>query len=316
MARRAVEFRCDCGDYSPRVDSWLGNGTRHRSSKRHRSHSLEHSVAMSLREGRRWLTTRTKHAGLAMAPRLSPWLVNWMERWLARFGPRTPILAAQVARNMQLAGVYSDGAFRSHFRQVAQHLANALRVFHESASGGSPAAVGELARGEVHVDASLAHLREALAAGRGAVIAPPHVCNYLLTVVRLSQEIPLCIYLRWSKDERKRAVKKAWCEAAGLRVILEPASATDPSSRAAACVDILRRGEALVMTPDIVQRAGRGVPVRLFDRTVQLPAGAASIAMLAESPLVPAFGSVSGRVHTMTFGRPLAVQGLSRTEGG
>jgi lauroyl/myristoyl acyltransferase len=275
-------------------------------------------VDLSLRQSRRWLTAQASQAALRVSAHLSPGLVNLLERCVAVFGPRAPVVARQIARNMRAAGVHSDEAFAEHFRLVGQHLTNALRVFRLGASSanGSGPGVLELARSQTRVDPSIANLKSALAEGRGAVVAAPHVCNYLLTSIRLSQEAPVCLYLRWSKDEKKRKLKRAWCEAAGLRVMIEPASATDPSSRAAACVEILRRGDVLLITPDIVQRPGRGVAVRLFERDLFLPSGAASIAMLADAPMVPAFGRSDGGVHTMTFASPIRIEHLSRTQGG
>jgi len=232
---------------------------------------------------------------------------------LARWGPRAPVLARQVEVNMRSAGVGGRADVDEHFRQVARHLTNALRIFR---SGFAPDVVAEMARREIAVDSSMDLVRAAMSDGRGAVIIPPHVCNFLLTAVRLNQEIPLSIYLRWSSDPRKRELKEAWCKAAGLNAILEPANATDPSARAAACVDILRSGRALVMTPDIVQRAGRGAAVKLFGRIVDLPTGPASIAMLAESPLFSMFGFTRGNVHTMTVKPPRMIVSRSRAEGG
>lgn len=256
---------------------------------------------------------QAKSAGLAAAPRLSAGMVDRIERMLARWGPRAPILSRQVLTNMRAAGVGGPDAVDEHFRQMARHLANALRIFR---SGFAPEVVAELARKDIAVDQSMELVRSAISEGRGAVIIPPHVCNFLLTAVRLNQEVPLSIYLRWSSDLRKRQLKEAWCKAAGLNAILEPANATDPSARAAACVDILRSGRALVMTPDIVQRAGRGAGVRMFGRVVDLPTGPASIAMLAESPLFSMFGYTRNNVHTMTFKPPRMIVSRSRAEGG
>lgn len=259
------------------------------------------------------MTAQAKSAGLAAAPRLSPKMMDRLERMLARWGPRAPVLARQVEVNMRSAGVGGRADVDEHFRQVARHLTNALRIFR---SGFAPDVVAEMARREIAVDSSMDLVRAAMSDGRGAVIIPPHVCNFLLTAVRLNQEIPLSIYLRWSSDPRKRELKEAWCKAAGLNAILEPANATDPSARAAACVDILRSGRALVMTPDIVQRAGRGAAVKLFGRIVDLPTGPASIAMLAESPLFSMFGFTRGNVHTMTVKPPRMIVSRSRAEGG
>ncbi|MFQ5423858.1 MAG: hypothetical protein ACE5F9_07745 [Phycisphaerae bacterium] len=268
---------------------------------------------MSLRNGRRWLTARATSAGLSLAPRLAPRAIDGIERWLARAGPRLPILAQQVAANMRAAGVYSESGFRAYFQQTAQHLSNGLRVFRAHSAG---EAITKLVDAEIRLDGSISHLRHALAAGRGAVVAAPHVCNYLLTLERLSREVPLRIYLRWSADARKRELKQAWCRAAGLSVLLEPASASDPSSRAAAIVDILREGLAVVITPDIAQASDKGVPVRLFNRQVFLPTGPASIAGLAGAPLVPVFGRVEGRVHTIMCDEPIEIESLRRADGG
>jgi len=266
-----------------------------------------------LREFRRWVTAQAKSAGLAAAPRLSPRMVDRLERMLARWGPHAPVLARQVALNMRMAGVGGRAEVDEHFRQLARHLSNSLRIFR---AGFAPQVVADMARRDVAIDGSIELLKSALTAGRGAVIIPPHVCNFVLTVVRLNQEIPLSVYLRWSKDPRKRALKEAWCKAAGLDAILEPANASDPSARAAACVEILRSGRALVMTPDIVQRAGSGAATQLFGRVVDLPTGPASIAMLAEAPLFPVFGSVKDGIHTIVVKEPHSVVSRSRAQGG
>ncbi len=148
------------------------------------------------------------------------------------------------------------------------------------------------------------------------VVAAPHVCNYVYTLIRLNAETPLCIYLRWSNDPAKRRLKERWCRAAGLDVFVEPASAPDPSSRAASLVELVRSGKAVVMTPDIAQKSKDGVAVRLFGRRAYLPSGPASIAMLAEAPIVPVFGRIEGERHTITIGSAIRVERLSRAEGG
>lgn len=256
-------------------------------------------------------------------PRLPAGALDAMERTLAWCAPRLPLLGKMVADNMRSARIAAgpDGtdeadlraAVRGYFRQTALHLANGMRAFRRGRDG--PALI-DLAREQIGVDASIAHLRAALSAGRGALVATAHVCNYLLTLARLNQDVPLCVYLRWSDDARKRELKRRWCEAAGVRIILEAEDATDPTRRAAVCVEALRGGAALVMTPDIAQKRGRGVPVRLFERTAELPSGPASIAMLAEAPLVPVFGRIDGAGHRIIFAEPFDVRRPSRSEGG
>lgn len=265
------------------------------------------------RRARRWITRRVQTVGLGLAPKVPPGAIGLVERCLGRFGPLAPRIARQVADNMRIAGVYSSEAHREYFRQVARHLANALRVF------GVPAGkyrIEDLVDGQIDTDDSIAFLTGAMQNGRGVVVAAPHVCNYVLTLIRLAREVPICVYLRWSGDPAKRRLKAAWCRAAGLNVFAEPASATDPSSRAAALVDLLREGKAVVMTPDIAQKAERGVPVRLFDRQAYLPTGPASIALLAEAPLVPVFGRTDGERHTIVCRPPIAVESVGRAAGG
>lgn len=214
---------------------------------------------------------------------------------------------------MRSAGVHSDAAVRAYFEQAALHFANGLRVFRWMRR---PERVAELARKQIELDSSINALREIHATGKGAMIAPAHTSNYVLTLARLAQIVPVCIYLRWSADRRKIEMKKEWCHASGLHVVLEPPSASNPMSRAAACVEVLKSGGILAMTPDIAQKDDEGVDVRLFGRRIRLPTGAASIAMLAESPLIPLFGRLEGRVQRLYLESPIQVEHLSRAEGG
>lgn len=237
-----------------------------------------------------------------------------LERFMAAAGHRLPVIGALVRSNLEAAGLYSREIRRAYFAQVGVHLANSLRILKFRSR---PERVAELARAQIGIDASVSHLREALAMGRGAIVAAPHVCNYVLTLVRLNQETPITVYLRWSHDERKREMKLAWCRASGLPVILEAPDAANPTARAAACVEALRGGAALVMTPDIAQKdSDKGVPVRMLRRQPCLPSGPASIAMLADAPIVPVFGRLEGHRHIITARAPIMVEHLSRAEGG
>lgn len=268
---------------------------------------------MSLREARRWLTRRAMLTAESVAPWLAPGAIDAIQWSLARLGPRMPVLGSLVARNMKAAGVYSPTVLKCYFEQIALHLSNGIRVFR---SESNPSQVAELARRQIDVDDSISVLRRVMADGKGAVVAPAHTCNYVLTLARLHQEVPICVYLRWSSDQRKRELKHAWCRAAGLDVILEPEGEADPTSRAAKCVEALRAGKVLVMTPDIAQKAGRGVPVRFLGRTANLPSGPASIAMLAESPFVPLFGRLEADKQILQPRSPIEVRSLPRAAGG
>lgn len=268
---------------------------------------------MSLRSVRRWCTAQALAAGRVAAPLLPGRAIDVVEWSMRRAGPHVPLLASMVAQNMQSAGVHSDASVRAYFAQVALHFTNGMRVFRWTRR---PEKVAALAREQIDLDPSIDFIREAHAAGRGAIVAPAHTSNYVLTLARLAQAVPICIYLRWSADQRKVEMKQQWCQAAGLHVVLEPPSASNPTSRAAACVDVLKAGGILAMTPDIAQKDEEGVDVMLLGRRIRLPTGAASIAMLAESPLIPLFGRLAGGVQQLYAESPILVEHLSRAEGG
>lgn len=265
------------------------------------------------RQIRRRITAGVMHAGWKVAPLTPGPLVDWMQRFLARGGPLMPILARTVEVNMRAAGVYDRRAFRDYFRHIALHLSNGIRVFKLA---GRPGAVARLAEREIALDTTVETLREATRSGRGAVLAPAHCCNFLLSMARLSQCVPVDIYLRWSGDRRRLEMKQAWCEATGLGMIIEPPDAANPTSRAAICVEALRAGRILAITPDIAQRATEGTPVNWLRRRAFLPSGPASLAMLAEVPLFPLFARYADSTQVLYVKEPIVVEMLPRTDGG
>jgi len=287
-----------------------------------------------MRALRRRITATGTSVALRWGPRVPGGVLNAIEGMTARLGPHAPVIGRMVTENMRAAGIDQPwAAARAYFRQAALHAVNAVRAFKRGAAG--PRLI-EMAREQVAADASIERLKGALAGGRGALVATAHVCNYVLTLARLNLETPVCVYLRWSKNARKRELTRRWCDAAGVRVIVEPADASDPTSRAAACVEVLREGAALVITPDIAQKRGHGAAVHLMGRTGWLPVGPASIAMLAEAPMVPVFGRV-GRIsaavdraedgpaligrgrpeyHLIQVGEIIDVRRPSKSEGG
>lgn len=239
--------------------------------------------------------------------------VNFIEFFLRHASRTMPIVARMAADNMRRAGVYSRQAHAAYFSQIALHITNALRLF---SSADQPMCVETLVRSQIDLDSSVARLKELMAEGRGVLLAPAHTSNYVLTLARLAHDVPVTIYLRWSKDRRKVELKYKWCKAAGLQVVLEPENAANPTSRAAACVEVLRSGALLAMTPDIAQKRDEGVPIQFLSHSAYLPTGPASIAMLAEAPFVPLFGRIRGKIQTLYITEPIRMEMLPRNEGG
>ncbi|MCA9256164.1 MAG: hypothetical protein KDA33_11030 [Phycisphaerales bacterium] len=266
-----------------------------------------------LRQLRRRCTSSVIHGAVFLAPFTPAIAVNYVERLMARLGPITPKLAAIVRENMIAAGVYSPEAFRRHFENVARHLTNGVRVL---ANQRRPDAVRAIARHDVQIDASVERAKAVISARQGGLIVPAHCVNYLVSLVQLNQHLPVSMYLRWSKDARKVDLKRRWCEAAGFDVIIEPPRMTNPAARAELIVEAIRSGRTVAITPDLAQRTAEGVPVRWLGRIAHLPAGPASLAMLAETPMLPLFARSEANRQTLFFADPIPVERLSRAEGG
>ncbi|RIK70040.1 MAG: hypothetical protein DCC66_06630 [Planctomycetota bacterium] len=259
------------------------------------------------------MTSLATNAACACAPILPVGFIRCAGRVIARAGPHVPKLGRLVRGNLIAAGIDRPDAVAAYFDQVGLHLACSAMVFKHQRR---PERIMELAARHIVLDPSTAIIGEALAAGRGVIVAAAHTCNFLLTLARLNQQTPISVYLRWTADARRLRLKRIWCDAARLPLIIEQPMATDPTSRAAACVEALQRGAALVMTPDIAQKSDKGVPVELFDRRMYLPSGPASIAMLAEAPLIPLFGRIVNGRQVLYAETPIEVRARSRVEGG
>ena len=261
---------------------------------------------------RRWITANATQALWRTAPAIPMPIIDALQWTLNRGGRSLPMLAHVVRENMRAAGVFDEIAFHDYFRHVARHLSNGLRIRRLRRRED----VAKLAHEEINLDATVAIIKEIAQSGRGAVLAPAHCCNYLISLARLRQDVPIYIYLRWSRDQRRVAMKREWCEAAGLDVIIEPPNVSNPAARAAVCVDALREGKVLAITPDIAQKASEGIPVRWLNREAYLPTGPASLAMLAEVPIIPLFARYESETQFLYFEEPVQVDLLSRAEGG
>ncbi|MBX3396102.1 MAG: hypothetical protein KF841_12120 [Phycisphaerae bacterium] len=267
----------------------------------------------TLRAIRRRITATVIQTACDAAPFVPEPLIRFAQDAIAGAGPLVPPLASLVRRNMRSAGITRPKAVRDYFKQAALHLFNGVRIFHYRRC---PERIREIARRETQLDESVHDACNVLASGRGGILAPAHCSNYLISLVRLREVLPLSIYLRWSKDQRKVELKRKWCEAAGLDVIIEPRDAANPVGSAMICADAIRAGKVLAITPDLVQEANNGTPVRMFDRIGWLPTGPASLAMLCEAPLIPIFTKPCEDQQLIYAGQPITVPLPPRSEGG
>lgn len=250
-----------------------------------------------LRAARHWLTARATDAALWAAPRLSARAADRLAGRLAAWGPRLPVIGRQVAENMRAVGVYSVETHQAYFAQLGTHFAGALHAWRyaDASRGGALCpALAELVAERVELDESVNRLREAATDGRGAILVGPHIANYLLNLARLNQEVQLTIYLRYSKDARRRVAKERWYRASGVRWISEPADAGGAMGRLGRMAAALQAGETLFITPDLPQKRDDGTPVRFFEREIYLPAGPALLALRTRAPVFMLTAEVRG----------------------
>jgi lauroyl/myristoyl acyltransferase len=239
-----------------------------------------------LRAWRHWLRAQATDAAVALAPRLSPAAVARIENALRRLGPWTPVLGRQIADNMRAAGVFSAEDYRRHFAHLAAHAAGALFTLRCATRGTDAASpLLDYARERVLLDDSLALIEQARAQGRGVVLTGPHLANYLVSLALLHRQIPLAIYFRYAKDARHRRAKDAWWHASGIEPILEPPSDQGAPDRVGRIAAALHDGKVVYVPPDLPRKLGDGVPVRVGERTVCLPAGPAVLASRTGAPL-------------------------------
>jgi KDO2-lipid IV(A) lauroyltransferase len=142
-------------------------------------------------------------------------------------------------------------------------------------------------------------LDAALAAGRGVILAGPHIGGWevVVPVPASVLDVPVAVlvsddWLAWAVDGiRRRAGLELEYVTAGPRPLVRR----------------LRRGEALLMFADIVPDPGvRTIAVRLLDGVAALPAGPAAIARMADAAIVPlAVLPLDQRAWKIELGEPI-----------
>ncbi|MBN2445263.1 MAG: hypothetical protein JXO22_00940 [Phycisphaerae bacterium] len=238
------------------------------------------------RELRKWITTRATDVGLALTPRLSRGMIERIGGFIALAGKRMPVVARNVAGNMGALGVGSRDRCDAYFKRVGEHYAGALHALRCASRGAEGRAeLLDIAAERIELDASFDLLRGALAGRRGAILVGPHIANYLLGLALLNRDVPLTVYLRYSKDRRRRTAKQRWYQASGVDWISEPAEVGGTMGRLGHMATALRAGRALFITPDLPRKSGEGTAVQFLDREIYLPGGAALLAQRAKTPV-------------------------------
>ena len=275
-----------------------------------------------MRAVRKWMTARISEAAVGCAPRVPQEAVNAVETALAWAGPGCPVVSRIVAQNMRAVGLYTHQRHREYFRQAARQLTGWLHVFRcaEAAGRAGPARMPpELARivaQRVRFDASVERLTEAASLGKGVVVMVMHVADLPMWLARMNQAVPTTVFARYSKDARHRRIKRRGWRATGLAYVSEPSQPGVTGGRLARMAEMLRQGRAVVIAADMVRKRGKGRAVRLFDREVYLPSGAAVLSVMTGAPLMMVGARPAGHANLLTFHGPFARTVTRRGQAG
>jgi KDO2-lipid IV(A) lauroyltransferase len=136
-------------------------------------------------------------------------------------------------------------------------------------------------------DDSVRYLDEAVARGRGVVLAAPHMACHEIAAGFIHHRHPLTALVRESKSAEHGAIKRRWYEAVGLDTV-HRARGSSLVADVVAVLRVLRGGRLLAVTPDVLMPTSKGVPVNLLGRQVSLSPGVVVLAQRSGAPLVTA----------------------------
>jgi KDO2-lipid IV(A) lauroyltransferase len=126
------------------------------------------------------------------------------------------------------------------------------------------------------------HFEAALAQGKGAILASPHLGNYnLATQIAVARRIKAHIIAERLKPPKAHNLINGLRQRLGLHLI-----PLDDPNLARAIFKLLRAGEVLGLAMDR-EMTGNGVAVDLCGRPAMLPAGPVTLALRLGVPLVP-----------------------------
>jgi lauroyl/myristoyl acyltransferase len=124
-----------------------------------------------------------------------------------------------------------------------------------------------------------AHLDEALARERGLIVASLHVGGWEVATAIPAQVVPVRT-TAIVRDDWLAWAMEGWRQRAGLGLLYSTAPVRS-------AVEILRRGEAILVLGETRREGMRGLTVRFCDAEAELPAGYVALARLCQTPIVP-----------------------------
>jgi lauroyl/myristoyl acyltransferase len=220
----------------------------------------------------RWLGP----SGAQRAGRVVGGLAGWV-------GP----LRRRLADNLRCAGIApTEDVLDRYFDHFGTLVGWSLAVYQNSFEQSGLA-------GRFLFDESIRHLDDAVARGKGVVLASPHLFCHELAAAAINRRHPIMAIVRESKDAVRGEIKQHWYRATGIDTVFR-ARHSSLLADTFNYIRILREGKVLAITPDILVEPSQGVPVSMFGRTVHLSPGIVQLAMRSGAALVTCLGDWHG----------------------
>ena len=148
------------------------------------------------------------------------------------------------------------------------------------------------------------HLREALRAGRGAILLGAHMGNGAMIAVRLAAEgWPVSVVYKQS-----RMMSAGFFERGFALYGFEGLLANEGMKAYAKMLGALRRGGVVFLMADQgVKKAADGVQVRFLGKDMSMPAGPAQLAKHARAPVLPFTAITAGPRWRFLIGPPVVL---------
>lgn len=234
---------------------------------------------------RRHVTRRATLAALGVAGRLGCARTRSLGAAVGRFAHLMPFARERLLQNLRAAGVdSSDATVRDYFRRFGMWVGNSLGVYGAGLDH-------SLAGRQLQLDPDTVHrLDEAVARGKGVVLASPHMFGHEIGAGLIHRRHPVVALVRESKDPHWAEVKSRWYGSAlGVETVMRPRKGS-AAGDIVAMLRVLRAGKVLGITPDVITSRSSGLPVTFFGREVSLSPGMVLLAMRSGAPIITASG--------------------------